>query len=73
MKTLTTVPAHFDGKEIKLDIPVELEPNTRLLITILDNDTTFDRLLLEAAMTASLPAFARVWDNEEDAVYDEAG
>ena len=26
--------------------------------------------LTRAASTASLPAFAAVWDNEEDAVYD---
>lgn len=34
MKKLTTVPAHFDGKEIKFDVPVMLAPNTHLLVTI---------------------------------------
>lgn len=71
MKTLKTVPAHYDGKEIKLDIPMSLEPNTRLLITILDQEENFDQMLLQSAMTNSQKAFARVWDNEEDAVYDE--
>lgn len=32
-----SVPAHFDGERILLDEPVELEPNTRLIVTILPN------------------------------------
>jgi hypothetical protein len=27
--------AHFDGSQIRLDEPFELEPNTRLIITVL--------------------------------------
>ena len=30
-----SIPAHFDGERILLDEPVEIEPNTRLLVTIL--------------------------------------
>ncbi len=30
-----SIRAHFDGKRILLDEPIELEPNTRLLITVL--------------------------------------
>lgn len=71
MKTLTTVPAHYDGKEIKLDVPFSLEPNTRLLITILDPSEDTHQLLIEAAMASSEAAFARVWDNDDDAIYDE--
>ena len=33
-----TIPAHFDGEHILLDEPVELEPNTKLLVTVLTND-----------------------------------
>ena len=33
-----TFPAHFDGEHILLDEPVELEPNTRLLVTVLPKD-----------------------------------
>ncbi len=32
-----SIPAHFDGERILLDEPVELEPNTRLIVTILPN------------------------------------
>ena len=33
-----TIPAHFDGQHILLDEAVELEPNTKLLVTVLPND-----------------------------------
>jgi hypothetical protein len=71
MKTLTTVPAHFDGNEIKLDVPFLIEPNTRLLITILDQTEDTHQFLVQAAMATSEAAFFRVWDNDEDAIYDE--
>lgn len=34
MKTVS-VTAHFDGKHIQLDEPLELEPNTKLMVTVL--------------------------------------
>lgn len=34
MNTIT-LPAHFDGEQIRLDIPFVLAPNTRLIVTIL--------------------------------------
>lgn len=67
--TLVTVPAHFDGKQIQLDVDVELEPNMRLLITILPIEPGDDAWVW-SAMKQSEAAFARVWDNDEDAVYD---
>lgn len=37
----TPLPGHFDGERIRLDVPVTLKPNTRLLITVLsDQDTS---------------------------------
>ena len=32
-----SIPAHFDGERILLDEPIELEPNTRLIVTVLPN------------------------------------
>ena len=40
-----TIPAHFDGKHILLDEPVELEPNTKLLVTVLPKDIERDEWL----------------------------
>ena len=67
---LTTVPAHFDGTEIKLDIPIPLATNARLLITILDQPDA-NQVIVEMAMRAAEQAFARVWNNDEDAAYDD--
>jgi hypothetical protein len=66
---LMTVPAHFDGTQIRLDVGVELKPDTRLLVTILGEEPS-NEVLVRNAMKLSEAAFARVWDNEEDAVYD---
>ena len=35
-----TLHGHFDGSQIRLDDPYELEPNTKLLITIVDPNET---------------------------------
>jgi hypothetical protein len=32
---MIAVPAHFDGERICLDEPFDLEPNTKLIVTIL--------------------------------------
>jgi len=34
MNTIT-LSAHFDGSEIRLDVPFAMKPNTRLIITVL--------------------------------------
>jgi hypothetical protein len=39
METVT-LHAHFDGERIRLDEPYELQPNTKLLITVLPNGQT---------------------------------
>ena len=67
---LTTVPAHFDGQQIRLDVKVDLKPDTRLLVTILDGEIS-DQVLVRDAIKVSESAFARVWDNQEDAIYDQ--
>ena len=33
---MVTVKAHFDGEQIQLDEPIELKPNTKLLVTVLE-------------------------------------
>ena len=37
-----TLHAHFDGKQILLDEPFDLEPNTRLLVTVLPDQLIAD-------------------------------
>jgi len=45
-----TVQAHYDGHSIQLDEPVELAPNARLLVTVLEStdDTRADWARLAA-------------------------
>ena len=35
--------AHFDGNQILLDDPIELEPNTELLVTVLPKSSDEER------------------------------
>jgi hypothetical protein len=66
---LMTLPAHFDGDRIRLDVEVTLKSDTRLLVTVLD-ETLPGEAFVWQVMKLSETAFARVWDNDEDAVYD---
>ena len=47
------IAAHFDGKQILLDEAVELEPNTKLLVTVLSKDEEREAWLKLSAKTAS--------------------
>lgn len=38
-----TLEAHYNGSEIVLDEPYELEPNVRLLVTVLSSEEAADR------------------------------
>ena len=35
--------AHFDGKQIRLDDPFELEPDTELIVTVLPKSLSEER------------------------------
>jgi hypothetical protein len=37
---LTTIRAHFDGEQIRLDEPCQLEPETKLLVVVVPNQPT---------------------------------
>jgi hypothetical protein len=56
-----TIAAHFDGKHILLDEPVELEPNTKLLVTVLPKD-----LEREAWLRLSAKRLRAAYDDEEE-------
>ena len=48
-----TIPAHFDGQQIRLDEPVQLSINAKLLVTVLpesaadDEAVAWERLALQ--------------------------
>ncbi len=62
MKTVS-VTAHFDGQHIQLDEPLDLAPNTKLMVTVLSSQD-FER---HAWLQVSLQGLARAYsDDEED-------
>lgn len=63
---IITLQAHFDGRQILLDEPYELEPNTKLVVSLIDMKDEAD--FWQAASSASLDD---IWDNAEDDVYAE--
>ena len=65
-KSNMTIPAHFDGQQIRLDAPVELPINAKLLVTVLpelssdDESAAWERLALQGlagAYGADEPAY----------------
>lgn len=64
MKTVS-VTAYFDGKQIQLDEPLDLKPNTKLMVTVL-SDQESDR---ETWQAIAIQGLERAY-TEEDEVYD---
>ena len=56
-----TIPAHFDGEQIKLDSPVKLPANARLLVTVLPDEDE-DR---EAWLQFSLANLSKAYSDDE--------
>ncbi len=61
METVT-LRAHFDGKQILLDDPFELEPNTELVVTIINKSLNEER---EDWARLSLESLARAYSDDE--------
>ena len=57
-----TLRAHFDGSQIRLDEPFELEPNSELLITILPKGSEEDG---EEWARLSLESLERAYSDDE--------
>jgi hypothetical protein len=57
-----TLRAHFDGSQILLDEPFELEPNVELIITVLPKPSDEER---EDWTRLSLESLARAYSDDE--------
>lgn len=57
-----TLRAHFDGSQILLDEPFELEPNVELIITVLPKSSDAER---EEWTRLSLESLARAYSDDE--------
>jgi hypothetical protein len=65
-----TLSAHFDGKNIVLDEPAILAPNTKVTVIVAEQSEINDQLV-RATARLSEPVFQRIWDNPLDAEYDK--
>ena len=60
-----TLKAHYDGKNICLDEPYELQPDTKLIVAVVSGNSLQDER--QAWLAASQAGFARAYgDNEPD-------
>jgi len=57
-----TIRAHFDGNQILLDEPCELEPNVKLIITVLPKSSDEER---EDWARLSLESLGRAYGDDE--------
>jgi hypothetical protein len=57
-----TLRAHFDGRQILLDDPAELEPDTELIVTVLPKSENGER---PDWMRLSLESLARAYGDDE--------
>ena len=78
METIT-LPAHFDGEHIRLDVPYELKPETKLSVTvILSEESEREKAAwneisergLEAAFGDDEPDYSSVVLKEENPKYE---
>ncbi len=58
-----TLKAHYDGKQICLDEPFELQPDTKLLVTVVPGETAEDER--QAWLAASKAWFAHAYGDDE--------
>jgi hypothetical protein len=66
METVS-VSAHFDGERIRLDEPIELEPNAKLIVTILPKDNGDWEVWLALSAERLLGAYG---ESEEEYLID---
>lgn len=57
-----SIPAHFDGEKILLDKPYELEPDAKLIVTVLPNHESDH----EAWVQLSRDRLSQAYDDNEE-------
>jgi hypothetical protein len=65
-----TLKAHFDGKQICLDEPYALQPDSKLIVTVLPGDSLTEERL--AWLAVSQAGLARAYGDDEPDYSDAA-
>jgi hypothetical protein len=55
---LMSIPAHYDGTQVLLDEKVSLPPNSRLLVTVLDDSDNDREQFLQLASNSLATAYS---------------
>ena len=58
-----TLKAHFDGKQICLDEPCELQPDAKIIVAVVAGDSMEEER--QAWLAASQAGFARAYGDDE--------
>ncbi len=66
---MKAIKAHYDGRVVVPEEPVDLPANTPVRVLIPEADETVEISKLFAKLSEA--SFNRIWDNEEDAAYDK--
>lgn len=64
---MTSIAAHYDGKQVLFDEEVDIRPHTRLLVTILEDQDSDRQEFLSLAATALADSYG-----EDEVEYSEA-
>lgn len=64
---LVSIPAHYDGAQVRLDEKVDLPPNARLIVTVLQDSDTDRQDFLRLAESGLAAAYG-----EDEVEYTEA-
>jgi len=70
LRLMKAIKAHYDGRVIVPEEPVDLPANTpvRVLLPEADDDAA---VITKEFAQLSETSFSRIWDNDEDAAYDK--
>lgn len=66
---MKAIKAHYDGRVVVPEEPVDLPANTPVRVLIPEADETVEISKIFAKLSEA--SFNRTWDNEEDAAYDK--
>ena len=66
---MKAIKAHYDGRVIVPEEPVNLPVNTPVCVVVPETESFTE--ITEGFSNLSEPSFSRIWDNDEDAAYDK--
>ena len=66
---MKAIKAHYDGRVIIPEEPVNLPANTPVRVLVPETDDSAD--ITRGFSKLSEASFSRIWDNDEDAAYDK--